>query len=182
MTRSRDLANLGDNSSTLENQGLVFIKTESFSAVSSQLVNNAFSATYDNYIVMLNLTGSTTSQNVSLRMSSGGTTNTAADYRSQSMSANNTTLSGGRDVDTTNWAQVARINNTGQYASKLDFFYPFATKHTQMFADIQIELTGNIHKLLYSFSMDVTTSYDGFEITVAGGTMTGSISIYGYKK
>jgi hypothetical protein len=37
MTRSRDLANLGDITSTLENQGLTLINTTTFSAVASAI-------------------------------------------------------------------------------------------------------------------------------------------------
>jgi hypothetical protein len=56
MTRSRDLANLGDITSTLENQGLTLISTTTFSAVASQSINDVFSATYDNYFIQGNFT------------------------------------------------------------------------------------------------------------------------------
>ena len=49
MTKARDLATSGPN------LGLVHIKTTSFSAVTSQPIDNVFSATYDNYRVVLKI-------------------------------------------------------------------------------------------------------------------------------
>lgn len=161
--------------------GLTLINTTSFSAVSSQDLTGIFSSTYDNYKIILNLTGSTTSQNVDARMLSGSTPNTATNYRYENLQATSTTVSASRTTGATSWI-CARVNNVGQYASVIDIFYPYATQMTQGFNNRVIELNGNIHVVTDTFSLDVTTSYDGYRFFIASGTMTGTANVYGLAK
>jgi len=59
---------------------------------------------------------------------------------------------------------------------------PFESVHTTGYSNTGSLATGNITYDIYAFGLDVTTSYTGFTGFVASGTVTGSISVYGYKK
>ena len=102
MTRSRDLANLGDNTSTLENQGLTLINTTTFSAVASQAFDSVFSATYDNYYVTVTMT-TATSPTLTMVMRTGAVDNTNANYAFQRLEVSNTGVTGTRTTTGTSW-------------------------------------------------------------------------------
>ena len=62
-------------------QGLTLINTTSFSGVTSQSLNNVFSATYRNYRVVIDYVPATTSGVFSLRMRASGADNSTSNYQ-----------------------------------------------------------------------------------------------------
>ncbi len=58
--------------------GLVLLNTTSFSAVSSQSVNDVFSATYENYFLLVRTTAS--SDNINIRMRVSGSDDSTSNY------------------------------------------------------------------------------------------------------
>jgi len=64
----------------VEPMGLVHLNTTSFSGVATQSINNVFSAQYDNYKILIDVSKSTTSF-LQLRWRAAGTDNTTTNYR-----------------------------------------------------------------------------------------------------
>jgi hypothetical protein len=159
--------------------GLVLIGTTSFSAVSSQNVTSVFSANYTNYRIMLSAIGSTTVQNVTLRLLLATTPNSAANYRRQILDAGASTPSATRTPGDTNW-RLGRVFSTNKQMAWADMFFPFETAKTQFWNFNASQTDGDILWTSEACSLDVTTSYDGFQLNVASGTITGSVSVYGY--
>ncbi len=58
---------------------------------------------------------------------------------------------------------------------------PFNTKKTRFFATSSTNDASDA-TLARTGQTSVTTSYTGFTISVTGGTITGSVSVYGYNK
>jgi hypothetical protein len=59
-----------------------------------------------------------------------------------------------------------------------DMFFPFETGRTQWWSfHTQVTANGNILNTNEACSLDVTTSYDGFQLNVGSGTMTGQSSV-----
>ena len=174
MTRSRDLANLGDNTSTLENQGLTLINTTAFSAVSSVSFNDVFSSTYTNYKVILDVQPST-SATVSLRFKTA-TDDTGSVYSFQNLKATSTTVAGTRTLSATSIDINGGAGN--KYIYTWDITEPNTTQDTIVFS------TANEYMLSWyaTYYVDTTTQYTGFSIFPSTGTITGKASIYGYKK
>lgn len=173
MTKARDLATSGPD------LGLVHIKTESFSGTASHSIDNVFSATYDNYKLLFNnITGIDW---VAIRMRASGTDDSGANYRQQSNTSSSTTNTANRIVNQTSWTNVIELSGAG-YSSGLEIANPFLTTTTMAGHITGGAMAGN--PVLYSvdYGLNTSTSYDGFSLIPASGTITGSISVYGYKK
>jgi hypothetical protein len=186
MTRSRDLANLGDNTSTLENQGLTLIKTESFSAVSSHSVNDVFSATYDNYFLAITVdTISTSSQDLLLRLRVGGADNSSNNYRWAGLISFDTatSISVLKSSGLTSSFRIGTVYlTTNTSFTGITLVNPFRTEETgYSTTSVEYDATNSVMRTL-SGVMSVTTSYTGFTILPAANNITGSVQVYGYKK
>jgi hypothetical protein len=157
--------------------GLVHIETRSISAVSAESFNNVFSATYNNYKVLIRCTTSG-SVDLLLRLRASGTDLTANEYKqgrvfvgagvSFAFGSNNN-LS-----DTT--IGLGQYDGNGGL-SVIDFGNPFLTTRS----NLNVFTSG---RLLFLNSTDVqnTNSYDGFTVYGSSGTVTGVISVFGYRK
>ena len=110
---------------------------------------------------------------------SGTTPNTATNYRRQITNTTDTTSSPSRLTGETSW-RMARVFSTNKQMAWADIFFPFETARTQFWNFTTSDSDANILWTSEACSLDVTTSYDGFQLNVASGTITGSVSVYGY--
>ena len=104
--------------------GLVLLNTTSFSAVSSQSINDVFSATYKNYLVQFVGTQST-SAGFTMRLRVSGADNTNSTYNNAGvtyLSNNSTTTLGAENATSFNLS--GGFTRTGNY--NFDFFEPFS--------------------------------------------------------
>lgn len=159
--------------------GLDLISTQSFTSASSVTFNSVFSNTYVQYKIVLAATG-TTLAGVNLQWRTSGSTYTSANYNWQKlMGYLTTTMEAARTRNTTNWQNaLGAIDNNTAYATNLEVMNPFQTMYTSGFNQHHYSDVGAYE--LRAFGMNVTDSFDGFVASTSGGTMTGSISVYGY--
>jgi len=159
--------------------GLVHINTVSFSASSSESLNNVFSSTYDNYRILIKgVTSGGTTINFRLRVS-GSDNSTANSYVLQLLRGDGAGVVG--DRTTSNLWQSAFFASTLKNSATMDIFDPFVAAATS----IQIHnarATSNALLDLFGGTHNQTVSYDGFTIFPSSGTMTGLVSVYGYRK
>ena len=198
MTRARDLADLGGNTSQLEQQGLVKIKpssvavgsgsgsanalgTVTFSGASSVSLNDVFSSTYDRYRVVV-YTTPTANIGISFKFRVAGADNTTANYRYGSFFTNAI----GGDATLYNQLGATEFNICQGYADPLtysiDIHNPFNALKTIYNGTYYMHytLTDYFQTGYTGGSFNDTTSFTGF--TIGGGTQTGTVSIYGYTK
>ena len=164
-------------------QGLVHINTTTFSAAATVNIDGCFSATYDNYkIIVENTDRSATSVNLSMRFRVSGTTNSTTNYSFLYFSAN------GFNTTQINYAQNGTSLNilgdgsssTG-IGSSFDVISPFKTTKTSIgVLGMQMTASGNQSGALWWQYYNVATSFDGFSL-ISGGTHTGTVRVYGYK-
>jgi len=160
--------------------GLVLINTTTLSAVSSQSFNDVFSATYNNYYIQMSLDGSTTAQDVNFRLRVASVDNSSANYNRSALFQSSTTVTGQLLTAQTSWAGVGGAISTQRQYSDLTVFNPFATQITGAIGNGQELPSGNITQYRRMFGTTVTTSYTGFTIFPVSGTMSGTVSVYGY--
>jgi hypothetical protein len=159
--------------------GLTLINTTSFSAVASQSVNDVFSAIYDNYkIIVTGLISSVEGMNMRLR-ASGTDNSTASSYVRQTLNATSTTLVGGRA--TSNLWELGGWDSTLVNTLVIDLFNPFAASATGFSVDL-LRSTSGAYIQIANGTHNQTVSYDGFTLIPGAGTITGSVSVYGYSK
>ena len=156
--------------------GLVLISTTSYSAVSSQPINDVFSATYDNYAIVFT---NSNSNNVmlNLRFRVAGADNTAATYAYQHLTVDGTTVTGTRSLSQTS-INVYNQTSTSYVTGIIDVFSPNLAAQTQL--KIRSAMYGNsTDGAFYHVS---STQFTGFSLYPTTNTMTGTVSVYGYAK
>lgn len=160
--------------------GLTKITSQSFSAASTINVNDVFSATYDNYLVLL--TGTMTANtNVNLRFRVSGADDSTSNYNIQYNDMTSTT----DNVDSQTAQNMSRIANASAneyFASQTIFYRPFATEEKFFDAIVTRATTGasiGMGRNLTGF--DAATSFTGFSLFPGSGTLTGTVKVYGYQ-
>ena len=160
---------------------LVVVKAETaFSAASSITADNIFSATYRTYKMVINYTTSTTNR-INARLRVGGTSTSTTTYNSQSLDADNTTISGGRGSSETSVGIATSTNGAFNSSCEVMIYNPFIATPTT-FASTQIYSSGAYTSPginIRGGNQSGSTSFDGIELLVSTGTMTGNYTIYG---
>ena len=163
--------------------GLVLLNTTSFTAVSSQAINTVFSSAYENYRIILRINSSSTAMSHTMRMRSGVTNDTGANYYTAGafQYVNSATLSG----DNVNGGTAFPLGGgtssaTPNVASFIELSSPFlAVRTTFHKSQVAENSTAGYTSQLTGFH-SLQTSYDGFEIIASTGTITGKVAVYGY--
>ena len=146
-------------------------------AVSSVIVTNAFSASFDNYKIMISGGVGSTSASIGLRL--GGA---ATNYYMGGVSTTYTTnaASGISTNNGTSYTTAGVMNTTGIHFN-VEVLNPFLTTRST-FSSQYPQLTTGGSAVVASGFLNDATSYDNFTI-LPGGTLTGgTISVYGYRK
>ena len=157
--------------------GLTFIKSTTIgSAVSSVTVTDAFSATYDNYLVTVSGGSGSTSSGAKLTL---GATTTGY-YLAGALvnfATGTQTLFGSSNVA----SFFSTYFNSNTHSGRLEIQSPNLAKVTTFNTNAISAISGsNIAN--YSGFLDNTTSYTAFTLTADSGTMTGgTIRVYGYQ-
>lgn len=156
--------------------GMHLLNTTAFTSQSSVSITNIFNSTYDNYHIELRLDVSTPAT-ILLRMGNGGVFNSSNNYGYGGYLSANTSSSG------TFGGGVGSGFNLGealtQFTSSINLLSPNLTKNTN----------ANYHGSSdayyawnYAGGMTVSTAYTDLGLVITSGNMTGTISVYGYRK
>lgn len=169
----------GSGGVSFGNGGLTLINTTSFSGVSSQaLPAGTFSSLYKNYRIIGNVVGSISGGvNVNFRMRVGGTDNsTASSYRRQYLYGDTSTAAASNLT-----SDLALLYNadtvSGPFTAEL--FDPFETKRTKVMSHFFYQ---NVLVGLSYTDHNQTVSYDSINMIPSSGTITGSVTVYGYNQ
>lgn len=175
---SGEVLTAADTNTYLTNSGLVFVKAQTIgSTVSSVTVSDAFSTTYDNYLIQLS--GGVGSTDANLRLTLGST---ATDYyagglfvgyTASTVTGSNTNNGGFIDIG---YGSTNALSGRGEIDS------PFLAKRT-IFRTNPVSSSTTYPFGIFGGFLNNATSYTAFTITPSGGTMTGgTITVYGYRK
>jgi len=152
-----------------------------FSAVTTVSLNGVFSAAYTNYFFLL--TGNCSSSDfvrVEYRWRVGGVSTTAGEYNFQQM-FHSTVLIGVRTSDSTTGRLGRFMSGSNQGLVWGDLFSPFASRRKHSRSRSTNDSAGAETQNDYT-NCSTTTAFDGIEFANNGGTLTGSIFIYGYEE
>jgi hypothetical protein len=159
--------------------GMTFLNRTSFSAATSVSVNNVFSSSYDNYKVLLRITGSSVDgSDVSIRTRSSGTDFSSNVYRRALIYyglTNSAAITSGVNLTSTA-SVIASSSDVLGAASEINIFEPFLTARTALKAS-------SLGAVVFESStiINATNSFDGFTIYPASGNITGNIRVYGLR-
>ena len=176
-----------DTNTYLANSGLVYVGSSSFVNQTFGQLSNVFSSTYENYRIIISSYNTSASPSYShFQLTSAGTAATT-NYFSKSvwwsMSA------GGSapvdlDVRTDRYSLgPLGIDPSEPILAAFDISQPFLTKSTQFTGST----TGSYYTNYYAMTINGgvntnTTSYDGIKFFSTAGNVTGTITVFGYRK
>jgi hypothetical protein len=153
----------------------------SISAQSTVNINGCFTSGFLNYRIMFSdLRIVTSNQDFQFQLRSGGSTATASNYSWGQINYDVvTTVFSQSGANPATSATISRLGAGNFTVINMDIFEPFQAKQTGATWDsafsngyMIIRKGGFIHTL--------STSYDGFTISVPANTFSGTVSVYGY--
>jgi hypothetical protein len=155
-----------------------------FSAVSSQSLNNVFTSTYLSYKVLITITSASTGVGLRLRFRASGSDDTTSNYRGATCRYRSASTSLANYVQDLN-ADSVYIGENGFTTATKGAFLEYTFNSPQ--ASQNTYINGNCSNMddgLFTFGMhNTTTSFDGFTVIVSGGNnITGNIAVYGLAK
>lgn len=155
--------------------GLTYITASSFSAVSSVTVNSCFTSTYDNYLLVTRITGSS-NQGIRIRMRASGTDDTSANYGYQYhiVAVGSATAAQSTGQTSIRFGQV----NTSPFQFTMSLSSPALAVPTGIDSQSFYIAAAVTHER-WTGTHNVSTAYDGFTIFPDSGTITGSLRVYG---
>ena len=162
--------------------GLTLVATGTAAAAASVTVNTCFTTTYDEYLLVMDMQGST-SANINLQMRNAGSTITAANYQWFRTGQNN----GGFGETTNSNGQTAwLVCYAGSITSNanINLYDPLnsrACNHTAFAVSSNFNDTA-CGVFSTGFRYSSAQAFDSFVLSVSAGTMTGTIRVYGYTK
>jgi hypothetical protein len=184
MTKARDLANGGF--------GLVLVKpssvvggtdngkgTVSFSAATSISLNDVFSATYQNYSIVLEFSCGTTGTGVQIKFRVGGS-DASTNYNWQFLTVDGTSVSSNRTTSGTGGIEIAITGTAAQNMTAVTVCNPFLVATTTGTA-IASSSFNTVYTRSAFFNHTTAASYTGFTL-IPGAAITGTVSVYGYNK
>ena len=171
----------GDTNTYLANSGLVYIASSTFSTASAVEFQNCFSSAYDNYRVILTWYGSNATALASQYMTGTNTRDTAATYNRLGFYW----LSGINNFDglTVTSDFVANHGTTAsQYSSAEIVFYRPNISGVRSNSTVTGYSGDSGLGVYINGSKTATSAYTGLYFLPNVGTVTGTITIYGYRK
>lgn len=166
--------------------GLVLINTTSFSGVANLALNdNTFSATYQNYKLVLYFDSVTADASIYIKMRAAGTdSSTQYNWASQGRTRTDSAVNSTGNALTTGWKigeSDAGVNGRF-YSWVIDLTNPFLAQNTLIqFLGNAVTTAAIPYALAGGGFHEVATSYDSVNIIMSSGNMSGKVSIYGYK-
>ena len=136
-----------------------------------------FSSDYDHYFLLWSLEPST-SNNITIRLRSGSTDSAGTDYDRQRISAASGVVSSAQSLNETNFTIAGGLSSTVFNGGYVNIYNPFLSIDTCFVAHAQVGANINDN---YGYH-DLTSSFDGISVLASTGTISGEISLYGYRK
>jgi hypothetical protein len=153
---------------------MILTKAQSFSASSAVNVNDCFSATYKNYLVLIQYTMSG-NHDTNWRFRTGGTDNTASNYQySGAYFAAGDTANTALGTINDDKMNIGNGINTGASYTVM-VHQPFESAVTGYEA---LNGTGSRYKIMGG-QVNNSTSFDGFSILPSSNNITGTLRVYG---
>lgn len=163
------------NSSSINANGSI-----SFSSCETLSLNNVFSSTYDNYMIVMRHqhTSLTNGPAVYARLRNAGTDSTSG-YTWQYFLADGTSRTGARNA-AEGYARLGMTDNTLRSGLVAWIYGPFLTAPTP-FRAASVAGYLNATMIDYTTTHSASSSYDGLTLAPSGGAFSGRVSVYGMR-
>jgi hypothetical protein len=157
-----------------------------FSSASSVSLNGCFSSNYQNYEILLALSGVSSDTNISLRLRTSSTDASGSNYNVGGLELM-TTATGPNLYRRANDVSAFFMNvdsgqNSDYYSTRFNFFNPFNAKRTTgVFQSMASTQAGTFASYVGGINHTLETSYESITFYPEAGTFSGTIRVYGLK-
>jgi hypothetical protein len=166
------------------NQGLTLINTTSFSAVASvAFPQDTFTSTFDHYLILGNYTSSSAAlTNLTGRLMAAGSALTNANYDSTNANQDtNNAVSYQSQTSQTSWNVMQRLRDVPHRFEMILYGPKLVGTTPYNFRGVGINANNNaLGVTTGGGNFSLTTSADSIQYLGATGTITGTISCYGF--
>ena len=161
---------------------LTYITQVTPTAVNTISINNCFTSTYANYLIVMESTASVGNGTITARLRVGGVDATT-NYTSQRLIGQGASAAAGTNpTGTDDWyfgSIEASFGST--YGMTTTIFSPALVRHTVATTTMgKNEGSGTTVQLMWS-NHTAATAYDGITFNYSGTSFTGTIRVYGYQ-
>ena len=159
--------------------GLTLIERATFSSTTSIISGSVFSATYENYLILITVNSMTGSPAFEMRMRTGSTTTTTGYTFAQANASTSSTASQYAASNTVGWDLTTGDTTNGTFI-RMHMANPYASQFTHFNAQndwTQSSTTMQVRN--QAGFLNNTTSYDKFDIA-AQYNVTGQYAVYGF--
>jgi hypothetical protein len=164
--------------------GFVCVKSETtFTGATTVEADSVFSSAYTNYKMFIRYQTSSTGD-IYLRLRASGVSATGANYNSQLVAGTGAAASGFRETSQTSMYVGDDSNGAFWSTIELTIYAPNVAEPT-LVTSINNRNTGAYTantSQVFAANHTLSTAYDGVQITLGSGTITGAYTIYGYGK
>ena len=177
------MTSLLDAKSPVSTTGLVLLNTTTFTAQASISIDNVFSATYDNYRILLDVTNVSVDTVIYMKLRSGTDNSVSYYYAFPGFRSDAVGFNSYDNNVTTGWIMTNADSGTNNlYGFNGDVMKPFLAVPTRLIGQNTsatgtgvpgFQNGGGVHI--------VSTSFPSLSIIPTAGNMTGTIKVYGYK-
>lgn len=162
--------------------GLTCVRAETtVTATNSVTVDNVFTSSYTNYLLLINYTVNGAGQ-IRIKLRAGGTS-ASTNYNIQVVEGNGASLTTSTAASQTSFL-VGAFGSGLEAAASVQLFGPQLAKATTILGSNTAAngvLTAPLYEQWYG-NHSTATAYDGIEIFTTGTNWTGVYAIYGYSK
>lgn len=171
-----------DTNTYLNNGGLVYINSTTFSGAASVGFSNIFTSTYTNYRIIMRLNGNSAGAIGYFRLSVGGVDRSAASYfMAGYQSIWSGALSAYNAGSQTLFQAVGLWSASIPSSCAMDIYSPaVATENTNWSARVVDAGAGAVYSRDCVYA--VTEAQDGFTVFPSALQISGTITVYGYRK
>jgi len=171
-------------SSQLTNAGLVRVTSGTLSAASGITVDGVFTSTYKNYVMFINATlgGGSNDVDIFFQFRASGSTNSSANYAFNVNYINaglNAGTAASNTGSSTSWVLYDNMDDGSIFSGSMQFYNPQVTSESQADWNLYGADNGYRKQMLGFGSQNQSTSFDGINISMSGGNLTGTYDIYG---
>ena len=161
--------------------GLVFIKKQSGTGVTSISIDNCFSSKYSHYKIIGDIETSGVLTDINAKLRVGGVDTSTNIYSYQYMLGSSTVVVGARATSQASMFYLLGTRATGlREMSISEIRNPFQTEYTTSVSMFPQGSNGDLNCDFFVNSTTTTTSFDGFSTIAGTGTLTGTVYVYGY--
>ncbi len=162
--------------------GLAYVTQATPTAVNTISINNCFTSSYANYLLVMDLTAAVGSGVFTGRMRVGGT-DAVTNYASQRTIGQSATVAASANASGTDDFYLASTDGTNApfFHLTMNMFSPALARATSCMALMGFNDGGGTSVMQVWNYHTTATAYDGITVNFGGTSFTGTIRVYGYQ-